>query len=288
MSRETRTGRLTHPASARPTTLSGDAVAVAPSLLSLLAAGSGLVELLPQLHQHAIDVTGGTCTLLFEHNPRNGSLQATSGYGLDELRTDPWIPGPEETAAGRRGVLAPARLCSSPTSAARCRSSRSGSARRRRGCCRWRAATSASACSSSASASAPDGRTVSADASTASDAFLAALELFRLRRRDELQRDLRALIDEFSAGISATLNLAAGLEIFCLGAKRLFGADRTSVWIHDRRARHLVLQASSDPGHVARGVTRQRARTRSRRPPPPCGARARRVTSPGATRRRRR
>ena len=98
MPRETRTGRLTHPASAGRPAPSGDSLAIAPSLLGLLAGGSGLVDLLPQLHQHAIDVTGGTCTLLFEHNPRNGSLHATSGYGLDELRTDPWIPGPEETA----------------------------------------------------------------------------------------------------------------------------------------------------------------------------------------------
>ena len=56
------------------------------------------------------------------------------------------------------------------------------------------------------------------------------------------------------ASLSATLNLAAGLDIFCHGANRLFGADRTSVWIHDRRARQLVLQASSDPADVARGV----------------------------------
>ena len=53
-------------------------------------------------------------------------------------------------------------------------------------------------------------------------------------------------------GIGVTLN--EGLDIFCHGANRLFGADRTSVWIHDRRSRQLVLQASSDPGHVSRGV----------------------------------
>ena len=34
----------------------------------------------------------------------------------------------------------------------------------------------------------------------------------------------------------------------------MFGADRTSVWVHDRRTRHLVLRASSDPEHLARGV----------------------------------
>ena len=39
--------------------------------------------------------------------------------------------------------------------------------------------------------------------------------------------------------------------MFCHGAKPLFGADRTSVWLHDRRARHLVLEASSDAEHAA-------------------------------------
>ena len=51
-----------------------------------------------------------------------------------------------------------------------------------------------------------------------------------------------------------TLQLAAGLDIFCHGAKRLFGADRTSVWIHDRRARSLVLRASTDSAQGASEV----------------------------------
>src|SRR5262249_41596552 len=45
-----------------------------------------------------------------------------------------------------------------------------------------------------------------------------------------------------------------GLDIVWYGANRLLGADRTSVWIHDRRARQLVLQASSEAGDVARGI----------------------------------
>ncbi len=69
-----------------------------PSLLSLLASASSLIDLLPHLHQHALDVTAGCCSLLFEHNPRNGALQATSGYALEELRIDPWLPGPDEAA----------------------------------------------------------------------------------------------------------------------------------------------------------------------------------------------
>ena len=105
MSRETQTGRLTHPASAStlsttsttPPT-SGGAGAAAPALLALLAGAPSLIDLLPRLHQYAIEMTGGGCSLLFEHNPRNGALQATSGNGLEELRTDPWLPGPDEAA----------------------------------------------------------------------------------------------------------------------------------------------------------------------------------------------
>ena len=234
MSQETRTGRLTHPASAAPPTLSRDGVAAVPSLLALLAGASGLIELLPHLHQHAIDVTGGGCSLLFEHNPRNGSMQATSGYGLDELRTDPWIPGPDEAALvaqsfTRREATFVADL------------------RRQMPDLADRLGTPAARLLPLARAGErigllavgyhepPDSATFTADGSTAADAFVTALEISRLRRRDELQRDLRELIDEFSASISATMNLTAGLEIFCLGAKRLFGADRTSVWTRSPR-----------------------------------------------------
>src|SRR5471032_2231551 len=47
-------------------------------LASLLAHSTSANELLPHLHQHALDVTGGSCSLLFQHNPRTGGLQATS------------------------------------------------------------------------------------------------------------------------------------------------------------------------------------------------------------------
>jgi len=49
-------------------------------LASLLAHSTTPNELLPHLHQHALDVTGGSCSLLFQHNPRTGGLQATSGF----------------------------------------------------------------------------------------------------------------------------------------------------------------------------------------------------------------
>ena len=100
----------------------------------------------------------------------------------------------------------------------------------------------------------PSAADVDGSAVEVADAFITALELIHLRQGAELERDVRELLEEFSASLSATLNLAAGLDIFCHGANRLFAADRTAVWIHDRRARQLVLRASSDPADVARGV----------------------------------
>ena len=47
-------------------------------IASLLAHSENANELLPHLHQHALDVTGGICSLLFRHNPRTGDLQATA------------------------------------------------------------------------------------------------------------------------------------------------------------------------------------------------------------------
>src|SRR3954462_4725320 len=67
-------------------------------LASLLAHSLPANDLFPLLHQHALDVTDGTCSLLLQHNPRTGSLQVTSAFGLDALRTDPWLPATEESS----------------------------------------------------------------------------------------------------------------------------------------------------------------------------------------------
>jgi hypothetical protein len=74
----------------------GGSKTTARPIVSLLAGTARLIDVLPHLHQHAIDVTGGKCTLLFEHNPHTGVMQATSGFDLEVLRTDPWIPDSDE------------------------------------------------------------------------------------------------------------------------------------------------------------------------------------------------
>jgi PAS domain S-box-containing protein len=200
-----------------------------------------------------LDATGGVCSLLFQHNPRNGGLQATSGFGLEALRTDPWMPGAEEAALVADGFARRAPTLVQDTG--RQTPDLSGRLGTRsalllplvRGDKRV-------GLLAVGFQTLPSHATLEESAMEAADAFITALELFHLRQAEELQRDVRELLDEFTASLAATLNLAAGLDIFCYGANRLFGADRTSVWIHDRRARNLVLQASSNTGDVVRGV----------------------------------
>ena len=220
--------------------------------VSLLARATHVIDVLPQLHQHALEATGGVCSLLFEHNPRNGALQATSGFGLDTLETEPLDARPDEAAVvnGAFDRAEPTLLADAdrrtPELAARLGT---------RSALLVPLAHGTHRVGMLAIGFADPPKAAAAEAiADVGDTFLAALELFRLRQSHDLQRDLRELLDEFGQSLSATLNLAAGLDIFCHGANRLFGADRTSVWIHDRRARHLALHASSDPEHVARGV----------------------------------
>jgi PAS domain S-box-containing protein len=222
-------------------------------LISLLAQTTKPSDILPALHQHALDLTGGICSLLFQHNPRNGLLHSTSAFHLDDLRPDAWAPASAE-AAVVDGVFdrGEATLVTNadrqmPDLAARLGTqtilllplARAGE----------RVGLLAIGF-----AQPPEASTLPVDAMTAADAFVAALELFHLRQREQLQRDLAALLDAFSTSVSATLTLSAGLDTLCDGANRLFAADRTSVWIHDRRARHLVLRASSDALPDERGA----------------------------------
>jgi PAS domain S-box-containing protein len=222
------------------------------TLVSLLAHTGNAHDLLPHLHQHALDVTGGSCSLLFQVNPRDGILQATSGFALDTLRTEPFLPGAEEAGSvgGAFDRGAPTLIADAgrqtPDLATRLGTPVALLLPLVRGGERLGLLAVGFAM--------PPAASDIGDTVEIGDAFVTALELMRLRQTADLQRDVRELLGEFSASLSATLNLAAGLDIFCHGANRLFAADRTSVWIHDRRARHLMLRASSDPTSVSRGV----------------------------------
>jgi signal transduction histidine kinase len=65
---------------------------------------------------------------------------------------------------------------------------------------------------------------------------------------------LRDLLGAFSRVVSATLSVGPALNAFVHEANAALGARRTSVWLHDRRARILSLAASSseEPGAPTR------------------------------------
>jgi signal transduction histidine kinase len=220
-------------------------------MVAVLAHSSTLNELLPALHEHALEVTGGSCAILFQHNPRNAMLHATSGYGLEALRAEAWMPDEDEAALvdstfeSRSGTFVADADRLTPDLASRLEAS--------------------------AALLVPllrEGDRVGllaigfreppppemAEVAMVADAYVAALELMQLRQRDRLQRDVIALLEAFSTSLTSATDLTTSLGVLCQGANRLFAADRTSAWIHDRRKRNLVLQAASDPRHVAGSI----------------------------------
>jgi PAS domain S-box-containing protein len=75
-------------------------------------------------------------------------------------------------------------------------------------------------------------------------------ELSRLRSDAAFHQGLRDLTIAFSRGVSSSLSLEGALQTLASDANRLLGGSRTSVWLHQRRARRLVLAASSDPAYA--------------------------------------
>jgi signal transduction histidine kinase len=222
-------------------------------LARLLTDSDRMSSLLPRLHQQAIETVGGRCSLLLQINPRTALLHPTSGHGIDRLPVDPWpLSAPEvqfaDEAFSTGEVRAVPNLAEEAPALAELLKS------------------AAALFVPLVQVQEPVGILViglAPDAASAAaadrvgwvgHAFVLALERSRLRRDAEMQREIRTLLDGFSRVASSALNLTTGLESCCRDANRLFGADRTSVWMFDRRARELVLTASSDPAHLARGT----------------------------------
>jgi two-component system, NtrC family, sensor kinase len=69
----------------------------------------------------------------------------------------------------------------------------------------------------------------------------------RISRELDVRKRLQEALLVFSRGVSARLALGTGLVALVDAVNTIFGARRTSVWLHDRRAKVLTLAASSDP-----------------------------------------
>jgi two-component system, NtrC family, sensor kinase len=221
------------------------------SLLLALSTTDRLSDLLPLLHQQAIAAVGGRTSIVFQFDPTGEWLQATSAFGVDRLPNEPWLAS---------GGLVPHALFRDGRPIVVGDLTRSV-----RGVAEYLNAASAVLVPLAQGhdrigvlaigCNATPAEEVLSEVQPVGHAFALALERTRLARDADLQRELRRLLHDFSRPVSSSFNLATGLEGLCLGTNRLFAAHRSSVWLHDRRARTMVLAASSDALYLER--TRQ-------------------------------
>lgn len=241
-------------------------------LFQALTATDRLSDLLPVLHHHAVSAVGGRSSILFQLNRGGDALEATSASGVDRLPADPWARRTLPPALFHTGqpLFVPDFAGALPTVAE----------------CTGTAAAVLVPLTHIEDAIGVvvvgcDARPSPAQmeqAASVGHAFVLALERARSASAFDLHNQLRGLLGMFSRDVSAA-TLSAGLEGLCAGANRLFGADRTSVWLHDRRSRTLVLSASSDVVYLA---TKQRVPTTDALAPAAVGLRRDRAELAGS------
>jgi PAS domain S-box-containing protein len=218
-------------------------VSVLPSIARLLARSSDPARLIPALHQTALDVAGAAASVLLRPDLTSGRWHAVSGAGLETLTVGPWL----ETARGAEAA-GQALATGRPLVIASLETELPDLA----------ILLGASACVLVPLVGAkhpvgllllvlPPGLTPDLDlAATIGDAMVIALD--RARTADELalHREVRDLIETSARGGTSPLALTPALEAMCRGVARLTAADVAEVWLHDRRARELVLTATSE------------------------------------------
>jgi PAS domain S-box-containing protein len=220
------------------------------NLARVLARHTRMADLLPHLHEYAVDTAHGRCSVLLQTNPRTALLHPTSAFGLEYLPTSPWLTGEGETTLAAAAAAAD-RPIPAPDLRARYPALADHLGTRHAILLPLAGLDEPLGIVIIGVETDPAGQDLDTTLAPVADAFVLALERLRLQRDADLQREVRVLLQDFSGRVSSALNLRAGLEIFCDGAARLFGADRVSVWLHDRLHREVFLDASSDPRSVA-------------------------------------
>jgi signal transduction histidine kinase len=211
------------------------------TLARALSRGTRLGDLLPELHRELLAATGGTRSVVLEETGSSGEYIGSSGRGFPALdtpllrgdaaraltdltRTGAGIvsldaaPALQEQLGADRALLIPIALARRPTILV-------------------------------VTAPAVPEAEAAESAARAAVEFGIVLEWSRVAREGSFHRRMRELLLVFARGVRSSASLAPALEIVAHEANVLFGAHRTAVWLHDRRARQLVLTASSDPAH---------------------------------------
>jgi signal transduction histidine kinase len=213
------------------------------TLARALASGARPADLLPELHRELLAATGGVRSVVLEASGDPVTFAASSGRGFPQLGTV-WLAGAD---AERLAALAASGARLTVLDAA------SGVGRlldSDRALIVPVSFTRRPTVLIVANPNVPEVQAIEAAARAAIE-FGIALEWSRLTREGSAQHRLRELALVFSRGISSAAGLLPALETVTHEANLLLGTERTSVWLHDRRARDLVLVASSDPAHIA-------------------------------------
>jgi signal transduction histidine kinase len=215
-------------------------------LAQALARSDRLADLFPDFHQAAQSATGGSASVVLRLNARTGQLHAESAAGVDHLAPDPWLTdGPGRCAAERCWAeRAPQVVSGLDDMAARLHADIAVLVP-------LFAREEPLGLLVVAAADEQRAQDSSGHLAAVADLMSLALERGRLQREAGLRQSLVDLAENVSGAVSSSRHLAASLEAFCDQAARLFGADRVSVWLHDRRARMLELVASSHSGEMA-------------------------------------
>ena len=213
------------------------------ALARAVAQGAHPSDLLLELQRELRAAAGGDRSIILQPAGHSGSYSATSSHGFDET-TGPWL-SPADAAALESATAGGPRVCS----------------RNELGVLADRLNASQalvvslpgprpSAFLIVTDPTTPAEQTIDM-ASAARNDFILALELARLAREAALHRRIQELLLGFSRGISGRLGLSGALESLAKETNVLFGTRRVSVWLHNRRARALVLAASSDATYAA-------------------------------------
>jgi PAS domain S-box-containing protein len=220
-----------------------------PTLARGVAQGARPAELLTEIHRNILLTAGATASIVLQRVTRSGDYVAPSGAGIVDLEGIRLRGAEARTVDAFAGDTAVTRTLEDvPTLRARLGTAVAITV--------GIAGTSRPSC---LVVCAPGGATpeLVATLGRARIELGLAHELDRHAREAGFHSQLRELFLGFSQRL-ADLTVDAALAVLALDANRLFGARRTSVWLHDRRARHLTLSASSDPAsldHAARVST---------------------------------
>ena len=215
-----------------------------PALARLLARGEDPATVVSALHQAALDLTGAAASVLLRPDPASGLWVAVSTAGLETLTLDPWLAtGAGAEAVGRalaadRPLILGALADDVPELADRLHTP----------ACVLVPLVGAQQPVGVLLLALPSGHALDLDqVAMIGDAMVIALDRVRTAEELALHRDVRHLMEAFARGSASPLTQLPSLETMCRAVAHLAAADVVDVWQHDRRARQVILAASSDP-----------------------------------------